>query len=464
MSAAEIVIVGAGPAGATAAIRLAEAGIASTLLDDNAKPGGQVYRAGTADYRDTVLGHDPRGDGLRAALARHGDRIDYRPCHDVVAIEPGPFLSAVGRDGQSAAFAPHHVVLAPGAVEISVPVPGWTLPGVYTLGGLQILLKSAGVVPVGRVVLGGAGPFLYLVAAQLAAAGVEIAAIIDAAPRPTPLQFARMARAPLLLARGLRYAALLRRRGVPLLSGHAVIGVRGQGRPREVAIAPLDPDWLPLPGDERSIPCDVVGLGFGFRDNTELTQLAGCAHDYEPATGGWRVRRAPDLQTSVAGVFAAGGSVPGDADWAVAEGEIVAASIARRLGIAHPALHTAEAAARRRLKSLSGFRAGVLSWSGLRPGIFDAAMGETVLCRCRDVTRQMLGAAFDRGLRDPRAIMEATGAGRGLCQGRVCAPALNHLIAGATRAKIEDMPMPEARAPLRPIAARDDGAADPGRS
>lgn len=450
----DIVIVGAGPAGATTAVELARLGIASILLDDNPRVGGQIFRA-TPHGTPSSIGHDPRGDALRAEVARHAQLIDHRPGHEVVALFAGPRLWAADAGSAAYELRPKMLVLATGAVEVSIPVPGWTLPGVYTLGGLQSLAKSAATVPAGRVVLGGAGPLLYLVAAQLVEAGVDVGAVIDAAARPTLGQLLGMARAPALLARGIGYEMALRRRGVAIMRRAAIVEVAGTERATEVVVAMVGRDWQPRHRGQTRLPADVVGMSYGLRANTELTQLLECEHVHEPAAGGWRVKRNADLATSVAGVYAIGdGAGIGGADAALVEGVLLARHLARRIGAGDRAALDAKAeAAARRLQSLAAFRRALTDWSGLRPGIFTAANARTIICRCEDVTGADLDAALAAGLTLPRGLKMGTRAGMGLCQGRTCAPAVQHRIAHHTGVAVADVPLPTVRVPVRPMPA-----------
>jgi NADPH-dependent 2,4-dienoyl-CoA reductase/sulfur reductase-like enzyme len=451
--AARIAIVGAGPAGLAAAIALAEAGIASTLIDDNRDGGGQIFRAG-ATLPPSLPGIDPRGRELRQRLTALAYRIDHRRATEVVAIDAERRLWLADEAGRAEELQPDAVILCPGAVELFAAVPGWTLPGVFGLGGLQILLKS-GVVPEGPVVLAGAGPLLRLLAAQLLACGVELAAVVDAAPLPSASALADMTREPALLARGLALEAAILKARVPLLRQHAVIAIEGSGAVERIEVAPVDADWRFTGASRRQLHAAVLGLGFGLRPNVELTLLAGAEHAFDPALGGWHVRRGPDLESSLRNIFVAGdGAGVQGVDAALAEGAIAAYAAAVRLALPNAAaLYPAAARARDRLTRLARFRHGLAAWSAPRAGIFAAASPDTMVCRCEDVTRGEITAALEAGFTDMRALKLRTRAGMGLCQGRVCAPMLQHLVAASTRRAPAAIPLPTARPPLRPVPA-----------
>jgi len=449
--ASDIVIVGAGPAGLGAALALTAVGVPSTVLDDNAAAGGQIFRTGARDL--PYPGKDPRGTRMRAALQHHRGTIRHRAQAEVVGLEPDLSLWVHDLSGAVDRLRPKAVVLATGALELWAPIPGWTLPGVYGLGGLQILLKTSGVVPGAPVVLGGAGPLLRLVAAQLIASGVTVAALVDAAPRPTLGQLAGMASLPRLLARGLGYELALRRRGVPIHQGHAITAIHGDGAVREVEIAPVDADWRPRPDGRKQIAARVVGLGFGVRPNIELTRLVMAEHDYDPARGGWHARRSATLETTIPGLFVAGdGSGVAGVDSALAEGGLVAHSVAAKLGLAQAASLAGYAvAARRQLARQQRFRRALADWSMPRPGIFAAATRDTVICRCEDVTQAQLADAIAAGYTEIGPLKMGTRAGMGLCQGRSCTMAIEHTLAALSGQSIAAIGLPTSRIPIRPV-------------
>ena len=448
---ARVAIVGAGPAGATTALALARCGIASILLDDNLQAGGQIFRP-RSDGRAPLIGGDGRGETLREALRQQASLIDHRRGHEVIAIYPGPKLW-VARSESAYELTAELLVLATGAVEVSVPVSGWTLPGVYTLGGLQILAKASATVPMGRTVLAGTGPLLYLVAAQLVSAGVNVTDVIDAAAFPTPGQIAGMVRVPELFLRGLGFEMTLRRHGVAIHRRSAIIEVSGKDTVREVVIAPVGEDWTPTAQGQRRLAADVVGLSFGLRPNTELTQLAGCEHEYDRSAGGWRARRDAGYVTSVSGVYALGdGAGIGGVDTALAEGTILGQALANKLGATNAVLDAEAKEAHRQLPRLAAFRRALVDWSGLRPGIFRAARADTMICRCEDVRAGDIDQALAAGISLPRGLKLRTRAGMGLCQGRTCAPAVQHRIAEKAGLPLAELPMPTVRVPLRPVS------------
>jgi NADPH-dependent 2,4-dienoyl-CoA reductase/sulfur reductase-like enzyme len=163
---AALAIVGAGPAGMAAATLAAELGIETVLVDEQAAPGGQIYRAVERAPPNSPLGPDYlAGRDLAAAL--RASRVEYRPNTTLWHIDPDSTLY-LESDGRTETLMAQRILLATGAFERPVPIPGWTLPGVMGAGAAQILLKSADLVPEGRAVLAGQGPLLYRIAARAA--------------------------------------------------------------------------------------------------------------------------------------------------------------------------------------------------------------------------------------------------------------------------------------------------------
>lgn len=413
----DVAIIGAGPAGATAARLLADAGVTPLLIDDNREAGGQIWRAGSALQ-------DPRGDALRSAVAA----LPRRTGAQVVDAAPGR-LMLLDAEGRLETIEAKAILIAAGALEQFLPVTGWERPGVVGLGGLQILLKAGGIVPKGPVLLAGAGPLLYLVAAQLTGAGVPVSAVVDRAGLPPLLGLAAL---PSQLVRGIGFELTLRRAGVPIL--------------RNTELVEIGVDWALTDSGER-FPAPVIGLGYGLRPNIELFLLLGCALDHDPVLGGWHPRRTDALETTVPGVFAAGDCAGiGGVEMALAEAPLVAAGILRYLDRRVP--FDTERSVRRR-RRVDRFRRAVGTWSALPAGL--ACDDRTMLCRCEGVPAGAVRRAVDDGLDGLGPVKMATRAGMGYCQGRVCSTALTLAIAERTGIAAAGVLPPSLRRPLRPV-------------
>ena len=233
MTRRDLVIIGAGPAGMAAAAKAAELGLSVTVLDEQRRAGGQIYRDvdKVAQARGAILGKDyTYGTSLTAGLRQ--DAIEHVSGAIVWAIEDG-FRISFTKDGRGAQVAANRVLLATGALERPMPVPGWTLPGVMTAGAGQILLKQSGVLA-RRAVLVGSGPLLYLIAAQMVRAGTPPVAMVETQTRADLLRamrhFGGALRGWRYLLKGLGMLAEIMRAGVPRHTGATEIAIEGAGR------------------------------------------------------------------------------------------------------------------------------------------------------------------------------------------------------------------------------------------
>jgi len=218
--AADVVVVGAGPAGMSAATRAARAGLKTVLLDEQNATGGQIYRAiGRASARrKEILGSDyTAGAAIANAFAASGARLVTNASVWQVTRERSIHYL---KDGKVGCFDAQRVILASGALERPFPIPGWTLPGVLTAGAAQILLKSAGEVPAAAPVLAGCGPLLYLLGWQYVRAGVPIRALVDTTRNEDRWRakhhMLSALRAWPFISKGLQLIRTLRDAGVPM--------------------------------------------------------------------------------------------------------------------------------------------------------------------------------------------------------------------------------------------------------
>ena len=233
----DLAIVGAGPAGMAAAALAAELGLEVLILDEQEAPGGQIYRGVERADDNSPLGAGYlAGRALVAALRASTAR--YQPATTVWHIDPVGELSLVA-NGKSETVAARRILIATGALERAVPIPGWTLPGVMTAGAAQILLKTADLIPDGRIVLAGQGPLLLLAALQLARAGAPPLAILETTPHrryhAAALRLGELWAGRGDAAKGLAMMLGLRRAGVALRQG--VRGLRAVGHARLDGVA-----------------------------------------------------------------------------------------------------------------------------------------------------------------------------------------------------------------------------------
>lgn len=445
----DVAIVGAGAAGLAAAVECAHAGLAAVILDEQPAPGGQIYRAiTTTPLQDRqVLGPDYwHGGSLLRQL--QGADATYVPRSTVWAVtrQDSGFEVGVSHDGAARLLMVRHVILATGALERPFPIAGWTLPGVMTAGAAQILLKSSGLVPDGRVVLAGTGPLLYLVAAQLARVGAKIERVLDTTPRglwraalPHAFEFLT---SPyfvkgLAILRDARSAA----RVVKHVERVEAVGMQSFERVRYVA-----------DGHTEEVAADLLLLHQGVVPNINLSNAIGCEHRWHDA----QLAFVPVLDewgaSSVSGVTIAGdGAGIAGARAAEARGRLAGLNAACMLGRLDTAARDRLAAtARAEFKRFSRGRAFVEAM--YRPADnFRIPEGSTIVCRCEEVTAQQVIDTVKLGCTGPNQMKSLVRCGMGPCQGRFCGLTVTELIARARDVPADEVGHYRLRFPIKPI-------------
>ncbi|MFP4346044.1 MAG: FAD-dependent oxidoreductase [Anaerolineales bacterium] len=455
---AELVVVGAGPAGMEAALAAAEAGVDVVLVDAAPAPGGQYYQALPAPFTAADRAeHDREGDALRGRLASSSARLLAGTTVWGAFPTPGGYLLTLeGPEGVSAIEAPA-LVLATGAYDRPVAFPGWTLPGVLTAGAAQLLVKHQRVLPGRRCLLSGSGPLQLALADHLVRAGAEVAAVLEArsfGPRT-------LAHAPALwsqwrrLREGLIYAGGLLRAHIPYRTGRSVVEARGQGQVEEAVIARVDARGFPVPGTEQRLEIDTLLVGYGLLPNTMLSRLLGCAH--ERSAGGDLVpRRSATLESSLPGVYVAGDAAGiGGAELARLEGRLAGLAASHRLWrLDDEAFESALARLERPLARQRRFAEMLEALFTPGPGLYSLAQEETVICRCEGVTLGELRRATAEGVRTVNGLKRVTRAGMGNCQGRTCgALVARALVDGAAESglNLDSVGAFRVRPPLHPL-------------
>ncbi len=440
------IVVGAGPAGISAALTLVEAGLRPVVIDEAARAGGQIFRRPPPGFTrppSTLYGADAAaGTRLHQAFDALGDRIDYRPDTLVWAIEPDALhlQGPAGRDRLDRG----PLLLATGATDRLLPVAGWTKPGVFSLGGSQIALKAQGCAIGRRVVFCGTGPLLYLVAYQYAKAGAEVAAVLDTSRladsvRALPL----LAADPAKLARGVYYLAWLRAHRVPVHYGVRPVSVHG------AAVTGLT--WRDAGRRLNETSCDAVAMGFGLRSETQLADLAGVPFRFDAGRRQYLPETDGDGRSPAAAVYLAGdGAAVRGAAAAETAGRLAALALLADLG--HRVDTAARDALRARMNRFERFARGLDAAFPFPVDLLDGAADDTLLCRCEAVTvGTMRHAVTDLGAEEINRAKAFVRPGMGRCQGRMCGLASSELYARLRGLPLDQAGRLRGQAPVKPI-------------
>lgn len=450
----DILVVGAGPAGLSAAAFAGAIGFDVTVLDENALPGGQYYRQSRLAGRlsESIVGPS-QTDGLE--LLEELDPARVRICCDTTVWgADGALTLLYAHEGRAGRIAAKAIIVATGAHERVLPFPGWTLPGVMTAGAAQTLLKAQAILPGKNIVVAGTGPFLYPVATQLAAAGASLVAVCELnRSRLWPLLVSRPYRHLALYREALGYLVKMRRLRLSIQFGSTVVEAHGDASLREVTVAQMDHNMVERPGSRRKVGADTLLTSFGFVPNTQVASLLGCELRWDEAQKAHVVKADGRLQTSVPGIYVAG-EIAGIGGHRVAraEGTVAAASAIEDLSTGlNGIMASRRRAAERRRAAYRDFANHMVETFALKPAILDLAKDDTVVCRCESVLRSEIEhhAALWEG--SPRAVKQNTRAGMGRCQGRICGYAVTQLIRNHAVDPVRAVVPDTARMPAKPL-------------
>jgi thioredoxin reductase/bacterioferritin-associated ferredoxin len=451
---ADLIVVGVGPAGASAALAASSCGLAVICLDEAPAAGGQVWRAPWSGLDAKRHGPDAvAGDALRARLS--GSTVAALFGRRVWSVTERFRVDALGPDGNEAFVAPQ-LVAATGAFERVVPFPGWTLPGVVGLAAATVLLKAHAVLPGRRVLVAGCGPLLAAVAAGILKGGGEVVAVVDRSARSEWLRFLpRLASRPSLMRQGLGWTLKVAGARVPILFGHAVVGAVGEGAVEEAVVAPVDADRR-SPAPLRRFAIDALCVGDGLVPGGEIPRLLRAEHCFDRRRGGWIPVLDEDGRASVAGLYAAGdGAGLRGAEPAAHSGAVAGYAAALDAGRLTPDAFAAHTSPHRRaLRALHPFADAVADLMHLRPSHARLIPPETVVCRCEDMTRAEIDAAVEAGAADVNQLKHFTRCGMGPCQGRMCGDVVAELVGGRVGGR-EAAGFWTGRPPLRPVPLAD---------
>ncbi len=449
MAKPRIIVVGAGPAGTRAAEALVKAGIRPIVIDEGRRDGGQIYRRQpdnfTRPYEKLYGTEAGRAKALHDSFDALKGQVDYRPETLVWNIAGGQVWTASGNIQETLPY--DALILCTGATDRLMPVKGWNLAGTYSLGGSQVALKSQAVSIGHKVVFMGSGPLLYLVASQYVQAGAKVTAVLDTSPAG-----ARIKALPDLLAQpsalwnGIKLTLALRRAGIPVhhsitpveISGDAETGVNGVR-------------FRTASGEETTIDCDAVALGYHLRPETQLADLARCAFVFDAGTRQWLPQRDEDGRASVENIYLAGdGAKILGARSAEVSGKLAALAALLDLGL--PVDNSEMTALRRAVAGYAKFARGLAKAFPWPADQAAALPDEAIICRCETVSAGDLRAVMrETGAKEANRAKAFSRVGMGRCQGRYCGLAAAELIAAEAHVPVEQVGRLRGQAPVKPL-------------
>ncbi len=373
-----------------AAVRAASSGASVAVVDDNPTPGGQIWRSSETNR------------WFKRFAAAGVTKISAA---QVVSADPTARTLLIETEERAIEMRYRKLILATGARELFLPFPGWTLPGVLGVGGLQALVKSGLPVREKRIVIGGSGPLLLAVASHLRKKGAHIVLIAEQASFRSAARFAwHLVRHPAKVGQAVALGWSLRT--VPYHLGCWITSARGNGVLASVQLRQGDRSWTE--------PCDYAGIAYGLQPNTELASIVGCRLNHSA------VAINEQQETSVPGVFCAGECTGiGGVELSIVEGEIAGYAAT---GQKRKALRLG-----RKLRIERSFGRALGQAFSLRPALRGLATADTFVCRCEDIRLEQI-----RSYPSFRAAKLQTRFGMGPCQGRICGPASQFLLGWPT--------------------------------
>ncbi len=325
-----VLVVGAGPAGLSAALESATHGASVLLVDENPNIGGQLVKQTHKFFGSKQERAGTRGIAIAKELENDVRRLEKEGkikvmtnatvigCYEAEKKHRFGVIARCDYESILSDVRCDAVILACGAMENMLLFPGNDLPGVYGAGAVQTLMNVYGVKPGKCVLMVGAGNVGLIVSYQLLQAGINVDRVVEAAPKIGGYNV---------------HAAKLQRCGVPIQTSHSIKEVRGKDKVEGAVIVRLDKNWKPIQGSEKYIKCDTICLAVGLTPSTRLLSQIGAHLEYIPEAGGYVAIHDSSMQTTVKGVYVAGdASGIEEASTAMVEGKIAGLAAALRLG------------------------------------------------------------------------------------------------------------------------------------
>lgn len=445
----DVIVIGAGPAGATAAIEVHDYGLKTLLIDEGRDAGGQVWRPKSksilsAPETDTTK----QGNMLRKKLNESDvERIFETRVWQIELGDDGCWLLGLQGANQHDVQC-RSLIIATGAQEKIIPVPGWTKPGVLGLAGATALFKEHMMVPGRRTIIAGNGPLLFYVASEVVRLGGIVSAVVTLNSisdwfKALPAMMLR----PALLFQGIKWVASLYLRRIPIYWRHGVKSIEGHETVEGATLTKVNQDWRPVKGKEIYIHGESICIGHGLIPAIEATRLAGASHHYDVSLGGWVPTIDEFGRTDKPGLYACGDNA----------GILGVGTAPLRGMLAAKALYEDLSGQNGneidpgKIKRATTFGKAMTALAISRKGVLKFIDNETEVCRCESITKASVLSEIKHGALSHNAVKSGTRCGMGPCGGRYCMETVAMMTEDLTGKTRQEIGLPTARPPLRPV-------------
>jgi NADPH-dependent 2,4-dienoyl-CoA reductase/sulfur reductase-like enzyme len=454
-----IIVIGSGFSGITAAEILADHHLSILLIDENIHFGGQILRK-----IPKKLGEYPsyKLDKIRKIGFNFIDKVKRK---QITLMNKTVLLGVyenneilIEYDREKTYSLKYDILLfATGARERFLPFKGWTLPGVYSTGMLQVLIKSSGVLPAKKMLMAGSGLFLFAAAYEYLKNGGKLLGIMEQSPFRNKIKFFPQIfhQLPKFLEGG-RYLSKIYLSKIPVKYQRHVIEARGEKSLEEVEVGKIDKNGELIKGTEKTFQTEALVVGYGFVPNIEAPQLAGCQLEYAQEKGGWIVKVNDRMETSIDSILAAGEITGiGGAQKSMNEGMISAHTILEKLEVEDkrklaPIFRKLEKERKYHMSFVRCFN----SLYKIKPKTILGIPDETIICRCENIDMQTIKNAIQMGCHNPNALKILTRCTMGQCQGRTCAPVIYDILQILCNKNPENIGLFSVRPPFKPVSIK----------
>jgi len=448
----DCLVIGAGPAGLSAAITAREFGLSVLLIDEQNRPGGQIYRGIESPFFKNHCGSDEEyayGETLTKKF--RASEADYLP---------GVLIWQVSQDGTisylentvSDQCSGKRIIIASGAMERPVPIPGWTLPGVMGAGAADALYKSSDIIPDGKVVLCGNGPLLLSVASKFIELGVSIEAILETMSYTDYITSIRhlpkAAKNFPYLLKGLEMRRQIMASKTKVYTNVKDILALGNEQLEQIKFTSR--------GNSKKISVDTLLLHDGVIPNTQLTRQLNCEHEWNEVQRYWFPKHDEWGNTNLQGFLVVGDTTQvRGAKIAMLKGQLAGMAVAHQLNIITGEERKWKAKAiHSELKLEMSVRPLMDHLFKPNPEFYAPENKETLVCRCEEVSVAQILDSVSLGAIDPNQVKSQVRCGMGQCQGRMCGSTISELVAKERAVNVSEVGYLSVRPPLKPISVK----------